>query len=297
MGQPEGLTQRGIHGEKDDEETTVTNTVLRAGSLALPARTANLSLRAKALLGRTTFLVGLLVLWEVLARAGVIDESFASKPTSLVLAAGSLVRDAEVRGALSETLTSVAASFVIGTALGVLVGVTLGLQRLLRDAYLPIVMILLGTPKSVFLPVIVLFFGLGQATAIVFGSLLAFVHVTVNAVAGVDLVENKHLEVARAYRASSWRRFRHVVLPAASPGLFTGLWHGLRNGFVGVVIAELFASTAGMGYLVRTYSNNLETDRALALVLVVSVVIILVGTGWNRLEAQLTRWRESEYGT
>jgi ABC-type nitrate/sulfonate/bicarbonate transport system permease component len=76
--------------------------------------------------------------------------------------------------------------------------------------------------------------------------------------------------------------------------LFTALWHGLRNGFVGVVVAQLFASTAGIGYLVRVYSNNFQTAEALALVLTISIVVILVGTGWNRLEARLTRWRGQE---
>jgi ABC-type nitrate/sulfonate/bicarbonate transport system permease component len=189
------------------------------------------------------------------------------------------------------TLFAVGASFVIGTAAGMVVGITLGLQPLLREAYFPIIMMLLGTPKSLFLPVIMLFFGLGQESWIFFGSILTFVHVTVNVVAGVDLIEPKHLAVAKAYRAGRWGRFVHVILPGASPGLFTAIWHGLRNGFTGVVIAQLFTATAGIGYLVRVYSNNFQTDLALALVLLVSFVVILVGTAWNRVEKRLTRWR------
>ena len=247
--------------------------------------------RMNATVWRTAFLLAVIVLWEILARLGVIDESFASKPSSLVRAVGPLLTDPTVTSALGTTLTAVGASFAIGTAVGMLAGIALGLQPLLRQAYFPIVMMLLGTPKSLFLPVIVLFFGLGQESAIVFGSILTFVHVTVNVVAGVDLIEPKHLTVARAYRASAWNRFVHVILPGASPGLFTAIWHGLRNGFTGVVIAQLFAGTAGLGYLVRIFSNNFQTDRALTVVLLVSFVVILVGTGWNRIEKRLTRWR------
>jgi ABC-type nitrate/sulfonate/bicarbonate transport system permease component len=244
-----------------------------------------------ATLWRTAFLVTALLVWEVLARTGVINEDFSSKPSSVAQAVGPLLSDSQVAAALGVTLYAVAMSFVIGTAAGMVVGVVLGLQPLLRQAYFPIIMMLLGSPKSLFLPIIMLFFGLGAQAAIVFGSILTFVHVTVNVVAGVDLIEPKHLVVAKAFGASRWSRFVHVILPGASPGLFTAIWHGLRNGFTGVVITQLFTATAGIGYLVRVYSNNFQTDRALTLVLLVSVVLILVGTAWNRLEKHLTRWR------
>jgi ABC-type nitrate/sulfonate/bicarbonate transport system permease component len=243
---------------------------------------------------RVAVIGGALLLWELLARLGVINDLFVSKPSSIIRGAVTLYQSPLAAKAIGETLTSLTGAFVIGTGLGVLAGIVLGLRPLLRSAYLPIVMMLMGTPKSAFLPAFIVFFGLGGTSAVAFGSLMAFVHVTVNVVAGVDLVEPKHLLVARAYRASAWRRFRHVILLGASPGLFTALWHGLRNAFIGVVIAELFASRSGIGTLVKTYSNNFQTAEALALVLTVSLVVILVGTAWNRLEAHLTRWQGKE---
>jgi ABC-type nitrate/sulfonate/bicarbonate transport system permease component len=264
---------------------------VRDGSRGAGGATRSDTVRRQALVWRITFLVTVVVVWEVLAGTGVINESFASKPSSLVQAVVPLLTDSQVAEALGLTLYAVGASFAIGTSTGMVVGIVLGLQPLLRQAYFPIVMMLLGTPKSLFLPIILLFFGLGVKAAIVFGSILTFVHVTVNVVAGVDLIDRKHLTVARAYGAGSWKRFVHVILPGASPGLFTAIWHGLRNGFTGVVIAQLFTATAGIGYLVRVYSNNFQTDRALTLVLLVSFVLILVGTGWNQIEKRLTRWR------
>jgi ABC-type nitrate/sulfonate/bicarbonate transport system permease component len=261
---------------------------LRTTTSATRAASAGVTTR------RVLFFVVVLAAWEILARAGIANENFTSKPTALVVAGVRMLGDAEVHEALGVTLVAIVLSFVIGTGLGVVFGVVLGLQQLLRRAYFPIVMMLLGTPKSLFLPIIMLFFGLGMESAVFFASLLTFVHVTVNVVAGVDLVEPRHLQVARAFRASKLQRFVHVILPGASPGLFTAVWHGLRNAFVGVVIAQLFTSTAGLGYLVRVYSNNLQTDYALALVLMASIVVIAVGTGWNRVERRLTRWRVQE---
>ena len=240
---------------------------------------------------RTIVLVGLLTLWEVLTDLGFVNELFVSKPSAIMRAAVSIFGSPTAVTAIGQTLVSVLLAFLIGTGLGMVVGIVLGLQKLLRQAYFPVIMLLMGIPKSVFLPVLVLFFGLGGTTAVVFGALLAFVHVTVNVVAGVDLIEARHLTVARAYRANTWQRFIHVVLPGASPGLFTAIWHGLRNGFVGVVVAELFASTAGIGSLVKMYSNNFQTAEALAIVSVISAAVILVGTGWNRIEKHLIRWK------
>ncbi len=255
---------------------------------------AALPVRTRATLWRTGAILAALAAWEFLAEVGVLNELFVSRPSAIIEASVELVQTPEAISAVSETLASVALAFLIGTAAGILTGVAFGLNSLLRAAYFPIVMMLMGIPKSVFLPVFILFFGLGAPSAVAFGTLLAFVHVTINAVAGVDLIEEKHRRVARAFRATWWARFVHVIIPGASPGLFTALWHGLRNAFVGVVIAELFIATIGIGAQVRIYSNNFQTAEALALVLTVSLGVIIIGTVWNRVESRLTRWRGKE---
>jgi ABC-type nitrate/sulfonate/bicarbonate transport system permease component len=246
----------------------------------------------KALWLRIAFLGLSVLMWELLANVGVIDPRFASKPSAIAQALGSLMFDLQALKAIGETLVAFAIAFIIGTGSGLLLGIVFGLNRLLRDAYFPIIMLLMVVPKSVFLPLLVLFFGLGTAAGIAFGALLAFVHVTVNVVAGLDLVEQKYRDVARAYDAKPSRLFLDVILPGAAPGIFAGLWHGIRNGFIGVVIAQLFVSTAGIGYLVRVYSNNFQVDNAMALTLVMAALVIVTGAVWSRLERRLTRWRD-----
>jgi ABC-type nitrate/sulfonate/bicarbonate transport system permease component len=248
--------------------------------------------RRHAIYWRLGFLFVVLMAWEILARVGVIDARFASQPTSIVVAAGSFVTDVRALTAVGETLGAFAAAFTIGTSAGLLVGVVFGLNRLARDAFFPIIMLLMVVPKSVFLPLIVLFFGLGATAGVAFGALLAFVHVTVNVVAGVDMVEQKYRDVGRAYSATPWRLFLDVIVPGAAPGIFAGLWHGIRNGFIGVVIAQLFVSTVGIGFLVRLYSNNFQIDKAMALTFIMAALVIGTGTVWARLESRLTRWRE-----
>lgn len=247
--------------------------------------------RRKALWARVGFVVAFLVLWEVLAALSVVDPKFVSRPTAVLQSIGTLAVDPRAIAAVGETLAAFALAFAIGTVAGIFVGVVFGLNRLLRDAYFPMIMLLMVVPKSVFLPLLVLFFGLGTSAGVAFGVLLAFVHVTVNVVAGLDLVEQKYRDVARVYDARPGRLFLDVILPGAAPGIFTGLWHGIRNGFIGVVIAQLFVSQAGIGYLVRIYSNNFQVDHAMALTLIMAVLVIMAGSLWSRLESRLTHWR------
>ncbi|TDE14365.1 ABC transporter permease [Jiangella asiatica] len=256
------------------------------------ARTEPRSVARAALWLRAAFVLAVLVLWEVLAEVGVVDEEFASRPSAVFQALGHLAVDSQALGAAGETMAAFLTAFAIGTGAGIVTGVVFGLNRLLRDAYFPIVMVLMVVPKSVFLPLLVLFFGLGATAGIAFGVLLAFVHVTVNVVAGLDLVEQKFYDVGRAYGARPTRLFLDVILPGAAPGIFAGIWHGIRNGFVGVVIAQLFVSTNGIGYLVRLYSNNFQIDNAMALTLAMAALVILTGSLWSRLESHLTRWRD-----
>jgi ABC-type nitrate/sulfonate/bicarbonate transport system permease component len=248
--------------------------------------------RRQAIYWRLGFLAAVVLAWELLARIGVVDARFVSQPSAILGTTVSLATDEAALRAVGETLAAFAAAFIIGTGAGLVIGVLFGLNRLIRDAYFPIIMLLMVVPKSVFLPLIVLFFGLGSAAGVAFGALLAFVHVTVNVVAGLDMVEKKYHDVGRAYGATPWRLFLDVLLPGAAPGIFAGLWHGIRNGFIGVVIAQLFVSTVGIGYLVRLYSNNFQVDEAMALTVAMAALVIGTGTIWARLESRLTRWRD-----
>jgi ABC-type nitrate/sulfonate/bicarbonate transport system permease component len=234
----------------------------------------------------------LAALWEAVVAAGLVDARFISKPSQVVSSLVTLGQDPEVRQAMADTLYAVGVSFVIGAGLGLVLGMAIGLSRTLRAAYLPFVVLLLGIPKSVFLPLFILFFGLGVRPGIAFGVVLCSIQVIVNVIGGIDSIDDVHYKMAKAYGAGPVKLFRNVILPGAAPGIFAGMWHGIRNAFIGVVIAQLFVSNIGVGYLVRVYSSNFRIDDALALVFFIAFVVILVGTAWERFERRLSGWKE-----
>lgn len=242
-----------------------------------------------------TVVVALLV-WELASRTGIVDAAFVSRPSAIVAAIPEVARDARVRTALAETGWAMVRAFFYGTVIGMVGGYAMGASRLLRDAFYGPALFLLSIPKSIFIPIFLVFFGINIQTAVYYGAFSSFAYVLVNVVGGFDLIESRHLDVARAYGAGLRHRLVDVVLPASLPGVFTGIWYGLKNGLQGVLIMELFISVGGLGEIIKFYTNGLRVDRVFALIIGVSAVAVLAGSAWSRLEKSMSRWRPAVGG-
>ena len=239
---------------------------------------------------RVLLLVLFLVVWDLIGRLGIADPLFVSSPGAVAGAIPDLASSGSVHHAFAVTGAAIAFAFVGGTVLGIIAGMSIGLSPLLRDAYFGTVLFIMGTPKSIFVPIFLLIFGTEKA-APAFGVFEAFFFVTVNVVGGVDLVEKSHRTMARAFAAPRLHQFRDVVLPAALPGVFAGLWYGIKNAFLGVLIVELYISVGGLGQVIKQNTEQLQTQNVFALVLGVSVIAVIVGLSWTRLERKLTAWK------
>lgn len=259
---------------------------------AVSARRVRLSSQrplSRALLA--VILVVWLAAWEVGVRAGVIDEDFFPAPSAVATALGDMATDSAITSVLAETGITMAVATAYGLALGIVLGYLMGFFAILRDAFLGPALFLLSVPKSIFIPIFMLAFGLDQRTAMYYGAFSGFIYVLVNVVSGFDLIEAQQLRMARAFGAGVRHRIVDVILPASLPGLFTGIWYGIKSGVEGILILELFVSITGLGRLINTYTNELRTERVYALIFFFSVIAILLGTAWNAVEGRLTRWR------
>lgn len=249
-----------------------------------------------ALLLRTGLIVAFIVLWDLTVRVGIVDRDFLSLPWDVVRAMYDLADDPEAQEAFKRTGGSIVVAFVIGTSAGFVVAIAIGASSILREAFLAPITFILSTPKSIFLPIFTLVFGLGSVSAAAFGAFESFFYVVVNVVGGLGLVERRHQEVATAFGARTRHRYLDVIIPAALPGIFAALWYGIKHAFLGVMIAQLWASDGGIGPLIRIYSSALKTDYVLAIVLIITVVSVLAGALWTRAESHLNRWRTSGTG-
>ncbi|MFE4541017.1 ABC transporter permease [Arthrobacter sp. NPDC056727] len=261
--------------------------------LSAPKLLRNANVKVQARFGRVAVIATVIVAWELLTRFGLIDIDFVSTPLAVAGAFVEMLGTREVMTALGSTGGNILMAFAIGTTVGIVVGTVMGLSKTLWQAYSAPLLFLMSTPKSIFLPIFILLCGIGSTSAVVFGAFEAAVFVTINVAAGMALVEDRHMKVARAFKASWGQTILNVVLPSALPGIFTALWFGIRHAFIGVLIAELWASSDGVGGLIRVYAEQLHTDKTLALMLAVTILAVVAGTIWNHLETRLTKWRQT----
>jgi ABC-type nitrate/sulfonate/bicarbonate transport system permease component len=269
----------------------------RAGRLPWAALTFGLSRshpRLHAALLRTAAIAVLVGVWAALTHLGVLDPLYVSTPAQVVTAWLDLVENGEAWSALAQTGEAILIAFAVGTVCGFVFGLLVGLSPLIRKAYFPAVLFLLSTPKVVFVPLFILVLGINSRSVEAFGAFQAFFYVTVEVVGGVGMVQQTHLRLARAFRATWPQTLRHVVLPAASPGLFSAVWFGLKQALTGALIVELFVSAGGLGQLIERYTNSLKTGHVLALVLTVTIIAILVGVAINFAERRLCRWQTTD---
>jgi ABC-type nitrate/sulfonate/bicarbonate transport system permease component len=258
-----------------------------SGGLRAVAKT----LASRLVFVRLCIIDWLLGLWQLGTMVGVLDVNFTSSPAKVAGELPGVLSSRPILDALGDTLVQILIAFVLGCASGVIVGILLGVSATLRDAYLPVILFMVSAPKSIFLPLFLLAFGFGDEAIIGFGVFSAFFYVVVNVISGVELVEQRHLTVARAFRANYLQTFADVLFPVALPGIVTGLWHGARHAIGGVLIAQIFLGVIGVGGMLKTFADALQTDSVVTLALVVAFLSVLIGSFWSRLETRLSKWR------
>jgi len=238
-----------------------------------------------------TFLLVVIGLWESGVRIGIVDKSFFPAPSEIISVIPGMLEQSILTTALRNTGVAMFYTIVYGLGLGIILGYIMGFSRVIRDAFLGPVLFLLAAPKSIFIPIFLLIFGINQKTAIMYGIFSGFMYVIVNVVAGFDLIEQRHLTIGRAFGAGRLSKIRHIVIPPSLPGLFTGIWYGLKNGVDGILILELFISVTGLGMVMNAYTNDLKTAQVYAIIFFFSIISILLGSCWSGIERRLTKWR------
>ncbi|MBI4012733.1 MAG: ABC transporter permease subunit [Candidatus Rokubacteria bacterium] len=240
---------------------------------------------------RPWLIVGGLALWELVVRLGWVNPLFAASPSAVAVSAVHLLAMPEIRAALLDAVTMMLAAFGIAAAAGIALGTGLGLSRSAYRVLHPPLVVFFSVPKMIFLPLVVLIFGIGFEAKVAYGVLSAISPVVVNVTAGVRMVDRRLVLAARAMGATPLQLFRHVVVPGSVPMVGAGLWYGIKHALLGVLIGELFVSQRGVGYWITLYTAGFKTDRVLALVLALAAVAIGLGTVWRHVEDRLGRWR------
>jgi len=233
----------------------------------------------------------LLAVWEIAAR-WVVDPLFLAPPSQVIMGLGRVIGTRGVPGALGITLYELAIAFVLSVVIGLVVGLVVGLHNFSRRSFMPIILLLYGTPQVTVLPIFILYFGIGPASKIAFGVTHGMFPIMVTIAAGVQNIKPILLVSARSMGANFWQQLRYVVFPHMIPSFFTGMRLGMTGVLLGVLLAELYVSTAGIGYFTTLFTQNFDPTRLLGLIGMLAAMAIVLNEGLRRLETRYARWRD-----
>ena len=232
----------------------------------------------------------LLIAWEIAAR-WFIDPLFISPPSRVLLSLGTVWHTNGVPAALRLTLFELAVAFAIAVVIGLTVGLAVGLRPFARRSLMPIILLLYGLPQITILPLFILYFGIGPASKIAFGVTHGMFPITIAIVAGVQNLKPILLVSARSMGASRWQILRWVVFPHMIPSFFAGMRLGMSGVLLGVLLAELYVSTAGIGHFTTMFTENFDPTKLFGLVAMLATMAIMLNEIVRRAETRFSRWR------
>lgn len=236
----------------------------------------------------------LLMAWEALPRIFPLPlgaRLFFTTPSQIAWAFVRLLRSGEFQGhfgvSAAEFLLGLGCAIVVGLPLGV----ALGRSRTLDAALDPYVTALNATPRIVWIPLLILWFGLGMWSKVVVVFLGAAFPLLINAYEGVRSTDRLLVNVVRSFGAREWQVTKLVVLPQALPYIVAGLRLAIGRAILGVVVGEFFGASRGLGYLIASAASNYQPDVMFAGVGVFMALSLLLTFSVQALESRLSPWR------
>jgi len=278
-------------------ETRTLPADLSAGELGAPGKSLWHRLEP-TILGSASIVI-LLLLWEVLPRIITMKAGtklFFTTPSEIV---GTLWRLFST-GTIWTPLAVSASGFALGLGLAIVVGLPLGVligrSRTLNAMLDPFITAFNATPRLVFLPLVMLWFGLGLWTKVVIVFIGALFPILINTYEGVRNSDKLLINVVRSFGAKEWDVARLVVIPNAMPYIIAGLRLAIGRAVLGVVVAEFFGSESGLGVMMVQAAGRYQIDIVFSGLIVFAVMTLAMTAAVQVLENRLSRWRPQHAG-
>lgn len=238
----------------------------------------------------------LLIVWEVAGTAGQISPTVLPTPRVIVQELVALAHSGELLLHLRVSLWRAALGFLLGGALGFLFGLASGFSRLTEKRLDPTLQMLRTIPHLAITPLFILWFGFGELSKVLLIALGAFFPLYVNTFLGIRSVDAKLMEVARVLEYDTRSRIVKLVVPSALPNVLLGIRLSLGAAWLGLVVAEMMGSSAGVGYLIMDARYFSITSLVFAGIIIFAAAGKLTDSLVKLLEKRLLRWRDSYQG-
>lgn len=247
------------------------------------------------LLPSVVTVVAVLGLWWLITSLGLIKPLFLPRPMAIWNAfqqsVAGIIDNNTLWVHIGWSLLRVMSAFALAVAIGIPVGLAMGVSRVARGLFDPIIEFYRPLPPLAYLPLMIIWFGIGEESKVLLIFLACFAPVALAARAGVRSVNPEQLNAARSMGASRTQILRFVVLPTALPEILVGLRIGMGVGWTTLVAAEMVAANAGLGQMVLNASNFLRTDVVIMGIIVIGFFAFLFEMAMRRLELWLVPWK------
>jgi ABC-type nitrate/sulfonate/bicarbonate transport system permease component len=237
---------------------------------------------------RIAIIATILTIWEATAASGLLFRDVV--PSLLVIgrAVANLLVENEFYWHLGVTAGEVGTGLMIGGLAGLVVGILLGANRFLSQAFESYLYYLGPTPKIIFFPVMIMWFGVGPGSKVAMGTISCFFPIALSVAAGMRQIDEVLIRVGKSFRANTWQMVTKIYLPAMRAPIVNGVRLGLGVAIIGTLLAETKLSNRGVGFLIINSYSTFNMPRMYSLLIVVFVVAIganALVSRWGNLEA------------
>ena len=203
-----------------------------------------------------------------------------------------MVESGQLQGDLLVSLSRVVKGYLCSIVFGVVLGALIGMSRTMKELLFPLITVIRQIPIIAWIPLIILWAGIGEESKVVIIVMAAFFPILVNTENGISQTPESYREVAKLYKLSQWKTFTKVYLPHAIPQILVGLKLGLGTSWMAVVAAELIAATSGIGYRMSDARSLMRADVVIVCMLVIGLIGIVMDKLLGSLFSLFTPWKK-----
>ncbi len=241
-------------------------------------------------------LLAFFLIWEYVGTSGLINPLFVSAPSKILRAGIRMIQQGDIWNDLYVSGTEFFIGFALAIVIGIPFGMLLGWYRTVYYIFDPFVRALNATPRIALTPLFIIWFGIGIWSKVALVFLGALFPIVLNTFSGVRTLDELLLRAARSFGANDRQIFKTIVLPGSVPFILSGLRLGLGRALVGIVVGEMVAATAGIGYEMAIAGATFQTDKLFVNVLILTMFGVLFTEVLNHVEHRFDAWRPQHGG-
>ncbi|MBP5494906.1 MAG: ABC transporter permease [Lachnospiraceae bacterium] len=235
----------------------------------------------------------LVIIWQCLSNAGLIYDVILPSPIKCWYAFVEIVKNGSLKVDLLVSLKRVLFGCLWGVGIGFTLGLLSGFSRVVERIVDPIINILRQIAIYAWIPLIILWFGIGDTSKVIIIAKAVLVPVYINTLGGIRDINTQYIELSKVLELDKWTFLSKIVFPSAAPVIFSGLRLSVSAAWTSVVAAEMLGGLTGLGYALLNAKDYLKSDRLIALMAVIAVIGILFDNILLLLQKQIFKWKEA----